>query len=363
MPVLETPGLQSQRQSSATWPSLGRISLPAVTFTILWPTFNLCYLVAIQLELGVLNPNLLIGTALKLYFVFTTAYLIIRALQHRFPVALAPTRLWKQLILHLAVIGTLGVLLAPSSPRPIPENYPQVNLIPLTMFVLQVVCYVVTTSMLAYREQSNASTLTLRQAQINLLRSQSNPHFLFNTLNLLASEILSRPESAREIVYDLADLLRESMSAGDRVQISIGDELRLVELYLRLQEKRFPDRFSFAIEIEPGCADIQVPALLLQPAVENVIKHAVAKTSSPVELSITVNRIGDRVAFVIRDNGPAGGMVPVEEGAGFRILRETLSLHYPGQHDFAFSVSAGGATLKIEVPVLDSLPLAEKVVV
>ena len=64
MPILETPGLQSQRQSSPTWPNLGQISLPALTFTILWPTFNLCYLVAIQLELGVLNPNLLIGTAL-----------------------------------------------------------------------------------------------------------------------------------------------------------------------------------------------------------------------------------------------------------------------------------------------------------
>ncbi len=102
---------------------------------------------------------------------------------------------------------------------------------------------------------------------------------------------------------------------------------------------------------------------MLQPAVENVIKHAVAKTSHPVLLSITVKRIGDRIAFVVRDNGPAGSNVPVEEGAGLRILRDTLSLHYPGQHDLAFSVSAGGATLKIEVPALDSLPLAEKVVV
>ena len=121
MPIVETPGLQSQRQSSPTWPNLGQISLPALTFTILWPTFNLCFLIAIQLELGVLNPNLLIGTALKLYLMFTTAYLIIRALQHRFPLVLAPTRLWNQLVLHLLVLGTLGVLLGPAAPRPIPS--------------------------------------------------------------------------------------------------------------------------------------------------------------------------------------------------------------------------------------------------
>ncbi len=363
MQIVGTTGLKSRIQETPAWSHLGQIPLAALTFTILWPSFNLCFLILVQLELGVLNPGLLAGTALKLYVVFTTAYFIIKALQRRFPVALAPTRFWNQLILHLVVIGSLGAAFGSSVPRPIPETYPQVNFVPITMFVLQVVCYVVTTSMLAYRERSNASALTLRQAQINLLRSQSNPHFLFNTLNLLASEILSRPESAREIVYDLADLLRESMNAGERGQISVDDELRLVKLYLRLQEKRFPDRFSFTIEIGPGCADMQVPALLLQPVVENVIKHAVAKTSSPVKFSIAVTRDGDRMVFVVRDNGPGGGMMPVEEGAGFRILRDTLLLHYPGQHDLAFSLSADGATLKIEVPALDSLPLAEKVIV
>ena len=106
MQIVGTTGLKSRTQETPAWSHLGQISLAALTFTILWPTFNLCFLMLIQLELGELNPGLLAGTALKLYVVFTTAYFIIRTLQRRFPVALAPTRLWNQLILHLVVIGS-----------------------------------------------------------------------------------------------------------------------------------------------------------------------------------------------------------------------------------------------------------------
>ncbi|MEM8561538.1 MAG: histidine kinase [Pseudomonadota bacterium] len=349
--------LESQIQIDSTRSAQRWFSLTGLVFTVLWPSFNLLLIAAVQSEFGTLNVDMLLRVAIRLYGVFLAAYLVIGFLQRAFPKMLARTRLWSQLLLHLAVFGCLAMLVSPAEPRPVPADVPNVAFIPLTLFGFQIISYVVTTTMLAHREQSHASTLNLRQAQINLLRSQSNPHFLFNTLNLLASEILSRPESAREIVYDLSDLLRQSIIAAEKSQITVKEELHLVDLYLKLQEKRFPDRFSYSMKVADKARSKQIPALLLQPIVENVIKHAVAQTSQAVHLDIVVDTTEDQLTFLVSDDGSHSEPVSIEEGGGFRILRDTLSLHYPGRHKLSFSVTQDGAELNIK------LPLQEHVVV
>ncbi|MEM6582318.1 MAG: histidine kinase [Pseudomonadota bacterium] len=343
--------LESQIQIDSTGSGQRWFSLTGLVFTVLWPSFNLLLIAAVRSEFGALNTDTLLGAAIRMYGVFLAAYLIIGVLQRAFPKMLSRTRLWSQLLLHLAVFGCLTILVSPAEPRPVPADLPNVAFIPLTLFGFQIISYVVTTTMLAHREHSHASALNLRQAQINLLRSQSNPHFLFNTLNLLASEILSRPESAREIVYDLSDLLRQSIIAAEKSQISVDEELHLVELYLKLQEKRFPDRFSYFIEVAEQTKSKPIPALLLQPVVENVIKHAVAQTSQPVHLAISVQLVDDQLTFAISDDGVHSEPVLIEEGGGFRILRDTLSLHYPGRHKLSFNVSKDGAELNIKLPL------------
>jgi LytS/YehU family sensor histidine kinase len=227
---------------------------------------------------------------------------------------------------------------------------PRYPAIPLLFLLFQLLIFVAAITINAQRERNHSMALNLRQAQVNLLRSQSNPHFLFNTLNLLASEIGRNAANAREIVYDLADLLRESIKAGESSCVSIAEEMRLATLYLRLQEKRFPDRFSFEVKVEPEVSGQQIPALLLQPGVENAIKHAVARTRKHVHLTLAAERIHDQVLLTVMDTGGEVEVSPSETGDGLRIIGETLELYYRGQHSMKFDCSEAGARLSICIP-------------
>ncbi|MEL7046598.1 MAG: histidine kinase, partial [Pseudomonadota bacterium] len=156
-------------------------------------------------------------------------------------------------------------------------------------------------------------------------------------------------------VYDLADLLRDSMKAGERAQLSVGEEIKLATQYLQLQEKRFPERFSFTVRVDPAISQHQIPALLLQPGIENAIKHGVAQSRDHVHLEIIAEQKSAEIELTVSNTGGAMNRTAPEPGDGFRILSETLELYYPGRHTMGFERSEHGAVLSIRVPAsLDS---------
>ncbi|MEM6302464.1 MAG: histidine kinase [Pseudomonadota bacterium] len=321
-----------------------------VFFVLLWPTLNLLVVSAILNQFGFLDSGVLKQVAQRLFIGFPSAYALILLVQHLLPVAFSEERFWPQWALHVFAFVLINQTFGAAPLQFGPNELPEPLILPTAYMFFQVSLYVVVKTLLIQRERYLAAQLNLRQAQINVLRSQSNPHFLFNTLNLLASEIGRDPENAQEIVYDLSDLLRDSMRAAEREFTTLEEELGLVRLYLSLQKKRFPERLMYEIDVEATCLAQRVPALLLQPIVENVVKHVVAKSSAATQLQITGFREEGKLTVEVRDNGPPVTALNKAATGGLRIVKETLELHYFGKASLAFQSDAEGTYVIIVLP-------------
>src|SRR5206468_3638425 len=116
---------------------------------------------------------------------------------------------------------------------------------------------------------------SLIESRLNALRLHLEPHFLFNALNAISAELGARPELARSMIGDLGALLRRSLDCKDSAEITLGQELALLEHYLSIQRVRFGERLAIEIEVEPDLLSLMVPSMLLQPLVENAIRHGI----------------------------------------------------------------------------------------
>ncbi|GAB5452217.1 MAG: hypothetical protein Hals2KO_25450 [Halioglobus sp.] len=327
----------------------------AGVFVLALPTFNLLFIGLVLFQLGVLEINVLGGIALRMYLTFGLAYVLILLSQRLFPLALSEEKLWPQLFLHIASIFITGQFFGPMLSGTPVEQFPQPTVFSLVYTLFQITLYVVVKTLILQRDHYLATQINLRQVELNMLRSQSNPHFLFNTLNLLASEIKRNPATAQDIVYDLADLLRESMRAAEREFIHLDEELRLAALYLAIQEKRFPERLCFQLDIEERCERLMVPSLLLQPVIENVIKHVVSHSNGKTSLNVWARIKNGSLSIGVEDNGPHIDSGTIKQGKGLRILRDTLALHYGKKANVIFESTREGGRVTISLPCQSSL--------
>ncbi len=144
------------------------------------------------------------------------------------------------------------------------------------------------------------------QARLDSLRARIRPHFLFNTLNSIASLIMSRPESAEQAVEDLAELFRASLKESRDVT-TVADELRLCELYLGIEQLRLGDRLQVDWRVDSDLLDEPMPSLVLQPLVENAVYHGIARLPEGGCISVALDRDGDAIRAVVDNPVPAGG--------------------------------------------------------
>jgi two-component system, LytTR family, sensor kinase len=165
-------------------------------------------------------------------------------------------------------------------------------------------------------------------AELRALRYQLNPHFLFNTLNSLSALVLSgRGEAAEAMILNLSTFYRTSLSGDPSGDVSLADEIALQKLYLDIEQVRFPDRLNVVIDIPEALAEHKVPGLILQPLVENAIKHGVARTNHPVEVRISARREDGMLLLEVSDNAPLGASVP-GSGIGLSNVLERLMARY-----------------------------------
>jgi hypothetical protein len=324
-------------------------------FLVVWPTFNVLFISSVLLELDYLNGALLRDIAFQLYTFFALAFVLILVTQRLLPAILLEEKFWPQLGLHIGAIVLVGQFVGPDVVQTTLAEVPQPSLVPTVFMLFQVTLYVAIKTLILQRERYHAMKHNLRQSQMSALLSQTNPHFLFNTLNLLASEISRDPTNAREIVYDLSDLLRENIQAAEREFIRLEEEVRLATLYLTLQKKRFPERVEFEIDVDDDCLALPVPSLLLQPVVENVVKHVVAHSNDMTSLRLWAHRRADSLLVGVQNSGSDGTPVPITPKGGLRIVRETLSLHYHGRADMAVNSTSDGTQVTISVPIPQQL--------
>lgn len=182
------------------------------------------------------------------------------------------------------------------------------------------------------REQAQREA---QRMELLMLRAQLDPHFLFNSLNAIAAEIPSHPDAATEMVNELSDYLRYSLDHRKDPFVPLSTEVRAMEAYLRIQHARFGERLHFSINIAPDAAARSVPCFLLQPLVENAVKHGLDRRGSGVlAISLSARRVHERLEIRVRNTGAIKPADPSRTGVGLETLRRRLEIHYRGRHTF-----------------------------
>jgi two-component sensor histidine kinase len=206
----------------------------------------------------------------------------------------------------------------------------------------------------------------LAEAELTTLRTQLNPHFLFNALNAVASHIRVNASEAIEMVAELGDFLRAVLDLGGQHALPIDEEIAMLERYLAVQRIRFGDDLRVHLAVDPDAADAQVPSLLLQPLVENAIQHGIRARDGGGQIWVTVARTADTVELRVMDDGPGpqqSGATLTKRGIGLQNVDMRLR-HLFGRR---FSLSLGRShhagtrvtTVRIEVPYRDEVPVLE----
>jgi sensor histidine kinase YesM len=155
------------------------------------------------------------------------------------------------------------------------------------------------------QQESEKSELALRnkEMEISLLKSQINPHFLFNTLNSISTLVNSSKEQARKVISQLSEVFRYALDSHNGEMVKLIHEIEFIENYIRIQQVRFGDRLKFEKAIDPTCLSLMIPPMILQPLVENAVKYGIAPKDEGGTISLIVKRSGTIIYFEVKDNG------------------------------------------------------------
>lgn len=194
----------------------------------------------------------------------------------------------------------------------------------------------------------------LLDSKINALQSQLQPHFLFNALNDISSLIEINPEKSQDAIADLSELLRQTLSLKDTKLIPLSDEIDILQKYLDIEKLRFDEKLNFTLDIPTDLYNIYVPPLLLQPVVENSIKHGFSYQHDSLDIKISIEKITDYLQFTIANNGAALNKNELVYGTGLSNVIARLDTLYDG--DFYFEMKnkepkENGIITQIRIPL------------
>lgn len=199
-----------------------------------------------------------------------------------------------------------------------------------------------------------------QDAELRSLRYQVNPHFLFNTLNSLSTLVMrSQPEEAEEMILNLSKFYRTSLSGDPLEDVALSEEVHLQNLYLDIEAVRFPKRLKTETHIPDELLDVLVPGLILQPLVENAIKHGVAHSKRPVTISISAAVSGDFLKLTVADDGeaqPQRKSSDQNNGIGLANVRDRLETRFGTQAKLETShPESGGFVAELTMPLLSDI--------
>jgi len=298
-----------------------------------------------------------------------------------------PPAQWKRVstwALHLAACASIGVVYAawiamweewlnPWALTPGPDPFPQhwvhkfsgglLGYLVLYGLLLLVDHVLDSREQLAH-QQTEAARLNeqLSKAQLSALRRQIEPHFLFNTLNAIAGLVREkRNDAAVSMIVRLSDFLRRVVEDSDRQQVPLGEELEFTQKYLDIQKARFAERLQFTVDVPPELLPAQVPSLILQPMVENAVKHGIARRVQGGAIRITASRSNGTLTMRVYNDGPSlpAGWETSQSGIGILNVRTRLQSLYGDQFELSMrNQPPGGVEATLSVPFV-SMPAAE----
>ena len=197
---------------------------------------------------------------------------------------------------------------------------------------------------------------SLAEARLNALRMQLDPHFLFNALNTISSHVERNPKLTRRMIEHLGDLMRMSLETKDRQEVPLSEEMAFLEHYLEIQRIRFGNHLQVRLQIDPAVRFANVPSLLLQPLVENAIRHGISRRGTGGTVTVTARAHDNWLCLRVLDDGvglPDGWTLETSDGLGLSVTRERIAGLYPnGESSFAVRPREGGGTaVEIELPL------------
>lgn len=309
------------------------------------------------------NWTFTIERALSEWWLWVLLTPIIFRLAHRYPIAGA--RRWRHLLIHI-VAGAAIAIVKVAVDRAILAwlagfwMYWLASTLALQLFVYGAIV-AAAHGVEYYRRSREREHLEARLAEtrLQLLNLQLQPHFLFNTLNTIAELVHEQPDAADRMISGLSDLLRRALELGATQQIPLHAELDLLSLYLDIQKTRFGDRLQVEVDADADAASVQVPVMLLQPIVENAIRHGIAAHIGAGRIEIRARLDGARLRVTVVDDGAGVSDAEVREGVGLRNTRARLEALY--RTDYRVDLTAapnGGTQVVVELPVRHTGALA-----
>ncbi|MGE3802044.1 MAG: sensor histidine kinase [Candidatus Kapaibacterium sp.] len=209
-------------------------------------------------------------------------------------------------------------------------------------------------------EQAAKLTILAREQELQALRSQLNPHFLFNVLHSINATIGIDPEKAREMLTRLSDLLRYILDSGKHRFLPLGRELDVVEAYLSLEQVRFGDRLNVRFDVDDTLLSIPVPPMILQPLVENSVKHGVAMSEASESISIVAHRLEGRVVLIV-ENTTNGIESATETHEGSKIgvenINKRLAVLYGEDSSVVIRKGDGATQVSLTIPLSNNLTI------
>jgi signal transduction histidine kinase len=217
-----------------------------------------------------------------------------------------------------------------------------------------------------YREREAAASelkAQLAQAQLEALKVQLHPHFLFNTLHTISGLVRgTQTQPAVNMIAGLSELLRRALDSADEQEVPLREEVKFVRLYLDIQSVRFSDRLTVRMDVSPETLDALVPNMILQPLVENAVRHGISPHELPGTISISAYRAGRMLHVEVADDGPgleSGWRMEGSEGIGLANTVERLKRLYGAEHRFELRNGVGrGVTASLVIPFREARPAA-----
>ncbi len=209
-------------------------------------------------------------------------------------------------------------------------------------------------SVTVQEQERHAAELAVKaqEAQVRALRYQINPHFLFNTLNAIAALVRDGHPKAEEMVVQLSDFFRRSLAINPMEDVTLAQEADLQRLYLEIERTRFPERLRFDMALDAGTADARVPALLLQPLVENAVKHGVARSEAATCIRIRARLDGPVLEIVVENDAQASGPPARGEEVGLRNVADRLRSRFGDEASLATGdIAEGGFRNMLRIPL------------
>jgi signal transduction histidine kinase len=208
---------------------------------------------------------------------------------------------------------------------------------------------------LRLRAEAAALQAQLAEAQVAALRMQLNPHFLFNTLHAISALVERDPAGVRRMIARLSELLRSTLEESGRAERTVERELDFIARYLEIMQVRFQGKLAVETTFDPAARDALVPTLILQPLVENAVKHGVARRRGGGRIEVAARLLGDRLSLSVRDNGPGPAAGRPDEapgsGIGLRNTEARLRRMYGAEPRLSVEpVPEGGTLAVVELP-------------